>query len=262
MRLSRTVLSVLAAWLIASAGLAQLGNPDAAIRLPAAPKNLGPRGQGPNVFGTTQIVFTRIGATEFAPLQSANTYSDDGVSAIVVRRFATGGSGIFAATVHLPAGATPAYLEFDYCDTNAALSPSLFFYDCSFNGDCSVNPPVIITATLSVGCSSESADLTPLAITADNFNREILLVASMGALDNTNSFAGAILGYYLQVSPAPAVATFTDVPTSHPQFQFIEALVASGITAGCGGGNYCPAATLTRGQMAVFLSKALGLQFN
>jgi hypothetical protein len=63
------------------------------------------------------------------------------------------------------------------------------------------------------------------------------------------------------VSPAPGSATFGDVPTSHPFFQFIEALVASGITAGCGGGNYCPDAPLTRGQMAVFLSKALGLHF-
>jgi hypothetical protein len=37
--------------------------------------------------------------------------------------------------------------------------------------------------------------------------------------------------------------------------------VKSGITAGCGGGNYCLDAALTRGQMAVFLSKALGLHF-
>jgi hypothetical protein len=63
------------------------------------------------------------------------------------------------------------------------------------------------------------------------------------------------------VSPAPAVATFGDVPVGRPQHQYIEALVASGITAGCGGGNYCPDAPLTRGQMAVFLSKGLGLHF-
>src|SRR6185436_4955518 len=67
--------------------------------------------------------------------------------------------------------------------------------------------------------------------------------------------------YRLQVSPAPATATFGDVPTDHPFFQFIEALAASGITGGCGNGNYCPNAPLTRGQMAVFLSKALGLQW-
>lgn len=69
------------------------------------------------------------------------------------------------------------------------------------------------------------------------------------------------LFYRRQVSPAPAAATFGDVPTSHPFFQFVEALAASGITAGCGSGNYCPNAPLTRGQMAVFLAKALGLHW-
>ncbi len=64
-----------------------------------------------------------------------------------------------------------------------------------------------------------------------------------------------------RVSPAPVTATFGDVPTNHPFFQFVEALVKSGVTGGCGGGGYCPDAPLTRGQMAVFLSKALGLQW-
>ncbi len=64
-----------------------------------------------------------------------------------------------------------------------------------------------------------------------------------------------------QVSPAPGDASFGDVPTDHPFFQFVEALAKSGITGGCGGGNYCPNAPLTRGQMAVFLAKALGLQW-
>jgi S-layer homology domain len=68
-------------------------------------------------------------------------------------------------------------------------------------------------------------------------------------------------GHHLQVSPAPGAATFGDVPTGHPFFQFVEALAASGITAGCGNGNFCPDAPLTRGQMAVFLSKALGLHW-
>jgi hypothetical protein len=64
-----------------------------------------------------------------------------------------------------------------------------------------------------------------------------------------------------QVSPAPAGASFGDVPTHHAFFQFVEALADSGITVGCGSGNYCPDAPLTRGQMAVFLAKALGLHW-
>jgi hypothetical protein len=66
-----------------------------------------------------------------------------------------------------------------------------------------------------------------------------------------------------QVSPAPATATFNDVPTDHPFFQFVEALAKSGITGGCSTSPplYCPDAPLTRGQMAVFLAKGLGLQW-
>ena len=67
--------------------------------------------------------------------------------------------------------------------------------------------------------------------------------------------------YQLQVSPAPGTSTFNDVPTNHPFFQFVEALAASGITAGCGGGNFCVDQPITRGQMAVSLAKALGLHF-
>jgi S-layer family protein len=65
----------------------------------------------------------------------------------------------------------------------------------------------------------------------------------------------------ININPAPAVASFSDVPTSHPFFQFIEALARSGITSGCGNGNFCPDAPLSRGQMAVFLSLGLGLHF-
>jgi hypothetical protein len=66
-----------------------------------------------------------------------------------------------------------------------------------------------------------------------------------------------------QVSPAPATATFDDVPTNHPFFQFIEALSKSGTTAGCQTNppQYCPDRPITRGEMAVYLAKALGLQW-
>ncbi len=80
---------------------------------------------------------------------------------------------------------------------------------------------------------------------------------------STNAFGGVRVFWRLQVSPAPATATFNDVPTSHPFFQFIEALSKSGITAGCNAAPplYCPDGPLTRGQMAVFLAKALGLHW-
>ena len=74
-------------------------------------------------------------------------------------------------------------------------------------------------------------------------------------------FFGAAVGWRRTVSPAPASASFADVPTDHWAYQFIEALVASGITAGCGGSDYCPDSPVTRAEMAVFLSSALGLHW-
>jgi len=56
---------------------------------------------------------------------------------------------------------------------------------------------------------------------------------------------------------------FADVPTSHWAFSHIEALAASGITSGCGGGNYCPENPVTRAQMAVFLERGMrGSNYN
>ncbi len=75
------------------------------------------------------------------------------------------------------------------------------------------------------------------------------------------SLGPMVIWYRLQVSPAPATATFTDVPTDHWAFPFVEALAASGITAGCGGGNYCPDSPITRAEMAVYLAAALGLHW-
>jgi hypothetical protein len=58
--------------------------------------------------------------------------------------------------------------------------------------------------------------------------------------------------------PPAATGIFADVPPSDPFAPWIEQLAAEGITGGCGGGNYCPDNPVTRGQMAVFLSKTFG----
>ncbi len=64
-----------------------------------------------------------------------------------------------------------------------------------------------------------------------------------------------------QISPAPPAATFSDVPLSHPASQVIEALAASGVSQGCGGGKFCPDDPVTRAQVAMFLARALGLHW-
>jgi hypothetical protein len=74
-------------------------------------------------------------------------------------------------------------------------------------------------------------------------------------------FKGVKIYYSLQLSPAPGSATFNDVPTSHIFFSYVEALASSGITTGCTSTLYCPDNPVTRGQMAKFLSSALGLNW-
>ena len=58
------------------------------------------------------------------------------------------------------------------------------------------------------------------------------------------------------IPPDPTGTVFSDVPSTAFAAAWIEQLAAEGITAGCGGGNYCPANEITRGQMAVFLLRA------
>jgi len=55
--------------------------------------------------------------------------------------------------------------------------------------------------------------------------------------------------------PPTCVGLFGDTPCPGPFTDWVEALANEGITAGCGGGNYCPSASVTRQQMAVFLLK-------
>jgi hypothetical protein len=50
---------------------------------------------------------------------------------------------------------------------------------------------------------------------------------------------------------------FADITCTTGFDPWIEQFGADGITAGCGGGNYCPGSPVTRDQMAVFIEKAM-----
>jgi hypothetical protein len=55
--------------------------------------------------------------------------------------------------------------------------------------------------------------------------------------------------------PPGCLNAFPDVACPSTFADWIEQLAAEGITGGCGGGNFCPGSSSTRGQMAVFLAK-------
>jgi hypothetical protein len=52
---------------------------------------------------------------------------------------------------------------------------------------------------------------------------------------------------------------FEDVPETSPFCRWVEELFRRGVVIGCAPGRYCPTATVTREQMAVFISVGFSL---
>jgi len=87
--------------------------------------------------------------------------------------------------------------------------------------------------------------------TGDSFCPDRLLTrAQMAPLLLKGRFGG-------DYSPPPCSATvFSDVPCPGAPFvDWVNQLATEGVTAGCGGGAYCPDGAVTRAAMAVFLLK-------
>ena len=246
--------AVLGGLLITAVSLAQQASS------PQRTSVLGPQAASPSQvigtpnFGSSSLTYVRfMGISDFYPYNSGSGYASTGSL-----RWATTALYGMEAPLRVPTGAIIDYLEFDFCDSNASSDISLSLIDCDLTGFCT--PVSTVSSTGSPGCSS--ASVGSVAYTVDNSTRAISLEAIGSIGDGTVSIASAVVGYRLQVSPAPAVATFpVDVPTSYPFFKWIEALAAAGITAGTAPGEFSPDQAVTRGQMAVFLSIALGLHF-
>ncbi len=219
----------------------------------------GARPSAPQTYGANDSL-QRIAVQSFAPVASTEGYAYTNGTTSFTRYATIAGSQPFAAHPVLPSGAVVTAVDFDVCDSSASddISVAVLTTDRFGQGIQQVGPT--FTTESAPGCVTLTDDLGATNIIVDNTS-QIVLDVILASGDASNSFAGATVHYHLQVSPGPVTADFTDVPTSHPFFQFVEALYHAGITAGCGGGNFCPDTPLTRGQMAVFLSKALGLQF-
>jgi hypothetical protein len=69
--------------------------------------------------------------------------------------------------------------------------------------------------------------------------------------------ARAVVGGDSQVPPGPPSAAFSDVPTEFWAFRYVEYARSEKIVAGYADGTYQPAAPLDRGQMAVFIARAM-----
>jgi len=231
---------------------------------PATLPRVAPSSSTPATFGTVPTSYLTIWDAQFSPLTSAVTYGDLGSGAAKASRFGIGSSRVFLAPVNLPNGALVVSVEMDACDSNgggAHVFGVLGQCDMFGNNCAAIGASLLSVSNSTTPCAQVIEDVSSLNYIVNNLTGRLFFDVVTGSGDATNSISGALIGYKLQVSPAPVMSDFGDVPTSSPQFQFIEALFDAGITAGCGGGNFCPDNPVTRGQMAVFLAKALGLQF-
>jgi hypothetical protein len=225
---------------------------------PGAAVGQAPRPAGPE-WGSTQEMIQTIAALGFVPMDSLVTYA--WYSDSRYHNFGDGRDfGRFDAAVDIPSGALVTKLEIEGCNDSASDVLRAYFFDCADTGFlCTAYPNNQgVQLAPGSGCFYASA---PINLVIDRFNKTQMVDVILEGSSVDVRFRAIRVFYKLQVSPAPAMATFADVSTGHPFFQFVEALAASGITAGCGGGNFCPDAPLTRGQMAVFLAKALGLHW-
>lgn len=100
-------------------------------------------------------------------------------------------------------------------------------------------------------------DLADRGVTAgcdgDNFCPDDPVTRAQSAVFLLKTLEGA--GY----TPTPCAESFDDVPCSSLFADWIEDLAGRGITAGCGDDNFCPGEAVTRGQIAVFITKTFGL---
>lgn len=111
------------------------------------------------------------------------------------------------------------------------------------------SPTAIYTVTVHTG--GVGSGTIQLNVVDDDTIKDVATNPLGGVGAGNGNFAGTIF----------TKSTFADVPESgspwSPYWSYIESVYDAGITNGCGSGYYCPASTVTRAQMAVFLLRGI-----
>jgi hypothetical protein len=226
----------------------------------------------PAEFGTEDSTILQIPASAFRPRKRAATLEHNSSEGTIWPGEATSVGYDYWAPVYLPEGVLVQYLNLYGCDSNAGnhVMAALTGYNGPANGSTTLG-----IFDFGFVSSTQVAGATPCGYWIKSFSPELqinnnvrynngyhyVINVKMEATDGTNRFKGVDIWYKRQVSPAPVVASFTDVPTTHPFFREIEALAASGVSTGYADGTFRPSDPVTRQAMAAFLARALGLHF-
>ncbi len=210
-------------------------------------------------WGVTDYETYNVHSYEFQANTSTDLVMDDGNG---YRYFGAEAVPYMAAPVRLPAGVGIGAIWVSHCSPNDGDIVVALFDNgvggAGGGGGTLIAGPVV---TLGGGCGGIVWGVSVPYTAASGHPLYLVVYFAGGQTDGSAKFNNIAIRYRLDVSPAPAQATFADVPTADFGFQYIEALAASGITGGCGGSNFCPDLPVNRRQMAIFLAKALGLNW-
>ncbi|HEY1252050.1 MAG TPA: S-layer homology domain-containing protein [Thermoanaerobaculia bacterium] len=211
----------------------------------------------PKAWGTADETIHTLNAFDFAP----EAFSVETGIAPNYMRFifhSPGPTGTLYSGLRLPAGALLTFVDVNVCDTDAAEDVRVGVYACADPAAACTLQGLSAGTVGTPGCVNASASLGD--VTVDNLTQTYFVQVEMG-VGLSNLLRSVKVHYRLQVSPDPAIQSFTDVPVSHPFHRYVEALYDAGITAGYPDGRFGVDDPITRGQMAVFLALALGLHF-
>jgi predicted small secreted protein len=221
----------------------------------------------PGDFGIVQQYFTTVDASSLKPYQTGFNYARN-PSGNGIYCLASSTDSRAASEFHVPHGAR--FFFFRYWGVDSVADDMTVNLTEVCQPDFLAGAPVETSkgTIVSSGSAGQFSDSVSLSGTADSQSCTYRVVVqfdpSTGSCTGTTflAFYKARVAYFRQISPAPAVATFSDVGVGTQFFAEVEALARSGITGGCTGTTFCPTQAVTRLQMAAFLARALGLQFD
>ena len=154
--------------------------------------------------------------------------------------FPAGATAVTRRTARLsPIISAPAWAQAGASGLTATVTPRA---GSSYSWDLAGGTITAGQGTSTITFSVSAAAGTTLGITAQETTASSSCLQPPGTLTLTGTAK-------LQVD-------FADVPASNQFHDFIDVLARNGVTTGCGYGNYCPADSVSRDQMAVFLMRA------
>jgi hypothetical protein len=220
--------------------------------------------------------FSVVGAPDFRPLTSDTAWAYDGAGYL----YRSGGANTtFWAPVHLPPGAVVDQVcVYGYKGAAAATNLTYDFavYEMGSAGQAPGFLVLLPTVSSAIWGSPGGYHFQCHAVPSPHTVRVVAdvngdasthplvyrFVFNLVEADSDHRLGAARLRWHRAVGYNSG-SNYDDIPVGHPLQPYVNALRDAGITTGCAASpaRFCPDLPVTRGQMAIFLARALGLHW-